>query len=226
MLGFAPLSAAPLGATGEFGVAYDAILDEAAAASQFVSSFAAFLATQADTVVGADVAQVVASTFSATADETAAATADLSLTAIFNISLDESAAASDDIATSVDFAVQVEDSVFGDSSVSVAASVFNAQVLEEVGIVDTFLASAVFFATITGSATAIDQIIGGFLWEIINDSQSGSWGGVNDSQASTWGTINASQSSAWSAVNASQANAWGVTDDSQSAPWNPVKTQS
>jgi hypothetical protein len=66
--------------------------------------------------------------------------------------------------------------------------------------VSSFLATAVFFANITGNAVAADELIRRLLWEVINDAQAVSWGNANTSQSTTWGTINNSQPTAWTPV--------------------------
>ena len=96
--------------------------------------------------------------------------------------------------------MSVEETVTGSDSVLVAPSIFNAAVDETAQVLDTVLATAVFFATITEGALAADQIIARLLWEIINDSQTANWASINDAQTPGWSEINNSQSTTWQSV--------------------------
>jgi hypothetical protein len=98
------------------------------------------------------------------------------------------------------FPVIFADNASTQDSTLVAPSVFNAPVSEQASAVSSFLATAVFFANITGNAVAADELIRRLLWEVINDAQAVSWGNANTSQSTTWGTINNSQPTAWTPV--------------------------
>jgi hypothetical protein len=102
--------------------------------------------------------------------------------------------------------------------------VFNADITDAVSAVDHFLATAVFFATIQGSATAADQIVARFLWELIDDAQTANWSGISTAQAAGWATINDAQSGAWSTVNNAQTPGWTVVYDAQSGTWTVIGT--
>jgi hypothetical protein len=69
--------------------------------------------------------------------------------------------------------------------------------------VSSFLASAVFFANITGNAVATDELIRRLLWEVINTDQGGNWGNIDTNQSTAWNVIN----------------------NDQTTPWQPVQTQ-
>jgi hypothetical protein len=82
----------------------------------------------------------------------------------------------------------------------VAASTFTAPVVESVSAVDAFLAAAVFIATVQGGATAADQVVCRFLWELIDDSQNANWTTINDAQAPGWTTIDTAQTNPWTVI--------------------------
>ena len=63
--------------------------------------------------------------------------------------------------------------------------------------VDSVLAYAIFIANIQAGATAADQIVGAFLWNIINDAQTANWGSANTAQAAGWTQINDTQTTNW-----------------------------
>ena len=110
-------------------------------------------------------------------------------------------------------------------SATVAPSVFNAAVSDTVQAVDSILAYAVFVATIQAGATAADQIVGAFLWNVINDAQTAGWGNVNDAQTAGWGTLNTAQSASWATIQDSQSASWSTVNDSQTTNWQNIKTQ-
>ena len=71
---------------------------------------------------------------------------------------------------------------------------------DTVQAVDSILAYAVFIANIQAGATAADQIVGAFLWNIINDAQTANWGSVNTAQVAGWTQINDAAPTTWSGI--------------------------
>jgi hypothetical protein len=90
--------------------------------------------------------------------------------------------------------------------------------------VDAFIASAVFLASLSESVTAIDAIIGRYLWELIDDSQTASWQNIDDSQTPGWTTLNTAQTATWQTINNAQTSDWETIDDSQAADWTNIPT--
>ena len=115
-------------------------------------------------------------------------------------SVSNTATALDTLSSNVDFTASIVDLATGSDSTSVAASTFNAPIVEAVSAVDAFLAAAVFIATVQGGATAADQVVCRFLWELIDDSQSAGWTTINDAQTPGWTTINDAQTNTWTVI--------------------------
>ena len=137
MLGFAPLAAAPLGATGEGGVSYDVLFDDSVSGADTFASQTVFpVAFEAASTIF-DSTEVSASIFTA-----------LSL---------EGATVSDATAVLVDFAVSVVDS--GSGTDTPAAQVdFSALILELLTGTDSAAAAATFQTATSDSATGVDSV--------------------------------------------------------------------
>lgn len=204
MLGFAPLAAAPLGAVGSGGVAYDiAFSDAAVVVDAAFQASPIYLATFTGTATGADATRVTASTF--TANMSGAATGDVttSATAAFLSNMSGAAAGVDSTASIAAFNPNVSDGATGTDSALVQASNFSATVFDTAAGNDTPDAAATFSGAFSGAATIDDANAANYLWKTINDSQTSAWGSVNAYQPTSWGTI----------------------DNNQPAVWTPVKTQ-
>jgi hypothetical protein len=107
----------------------------------------------------------------------------------------------------------------------VAPSTFNATVSEGTEALATILASAAFIASITEGAVAADQLVARFLWELIDDSQTVSWGDINNNQTPTWAVIANEQPVNWSALNTDVPPGWSVIYNEQTGLWQVVNTQ-
>jgi hypothetical protein len=66
----------------------------------------------------------------------------------------------------------------------------NATVSESAAVSDVNAAAARFVATLLESATAADSMVGGKLWEVIDDTQTANWQNINNVQSSGWTVIN------------------------------------
>jgi hypothetical protein len=53
---------------------------------------------------------------------------------------------------------------------------------------------------VSESGVGADTILGAFLWNIINDSQTANWQNINDAQTPGWQTINDAQSTNWNVI--------------------------
>lgn len=96
----------------------------------------------------------------------------------------------------------------------VAPSTFNAIALASAAAVDNFNpAGSIYNVTIPESATIVSSLIGGYLWNLINDEQPVDWGNVLNAQTSSWNTINDSQDLTWNLVQQTNpfdvVSAWG-----------------
>ena len=169
MLGFTPLAVAPLAVANANASYLGEVVEGATADNTSVVAVAIFAPTIAELTA------VYESTFVAASD--------------FSASLVEASTGADLFSAVPVFECVVDELSTGQDSTSVAASTFNAPIAETVSAVDAFLAAAVFIATVQGSATAADQVVCRFLWELIDDSQSPGWTTINDAQPTTWTVI-------------------------------------
>jgi len=176
MLGFAPLAAAPLGAAGTGGIAYDVEFSDAAAvADTAVQASPIYLAVFTEDATGADLTHVEASTF--TANLSGAATGDDAVSAVptYLANLSDAADGVDSAAAIGSFLSNIIDGAFSLDSVLVEASEFGANVSDTAAVSGTPDAAADFDAAFSDEATIDDANAADYLWKTINDSQGTSW---------------------------------------------------
>lgn len=155
MLGFAPLAAAPLGATGEGGVSYDVLFDDSVSGADTFASQTLFpVAFEAASTIS-DTTQVEASIFNALSLEGATASDATSVLVDFAVSMVDGASGSDTLAAQVDFSALILELLTGTDSASAAAT-FAALTLETATVADSASTLAVFTPSISEQATAAD----------------------------------------------------------------------
>lgn len=154
MLGFEPLAAAPFGATGEAGNAYDASLDDSAQASTELAALAIFSAgLPLESVVGQDAVLVAASVFGTLVDESASAASTDSSLVVFGSTVDEAATETDAVAAQAIFQANYSEAVTATDSV-LALATFQAAVSELLSGQDSFVGGLVFMAFVEDLAEA------------------------------------------------------------------------
>ena len=176
MLGFAPLAAAPLGAPGAGGVAYDVSFSSSATiADGGVVGIPVYATAVAENSSGAMSASVTASTFNAVVS----GSADLADTSAafpeFNATVSDGAGGSGTVAALVGFLIGVSESGTATDSALVEASEFNATAADGVEMTDTVRTAAVMPVSISDAAEIDDADSASYLWNLINDAQSTSW---------------------------------------------------
>jgi hypothetical protein len=87
-----------------------------------------------------------------------------------------------------------------------------------------FAAAAPQFVTITESVVAGDSIVGRFLWEIIDNSQTVVWANVGTVQTPSWTQVGTVQTAGWTPVGNSQTPGWGSINTSATPGGVPVDT--
>ena len=120
--------------------------------------------------------------------------------AVFGSNVTTAVDAASTAAAQIVFASQINETAANSASVTVLPSVFGAQIEEELLAFEELVTSFVFFATITGGASAVEQLFARFLWEPIDNAQTVTWNNINNSQADTWSAINNSQTGSWQPV--------------------------
>lgn len=187
MLGFAPLAAAPLGAAGTGGVAYDVEFSDAATATDTaLQAFAGFATATTTAATGTDEPQVAASTFAANVSAAADGVMTTTAAVVFLANTSNAATGADAASSIGSFQIFVSDGVFSIDFTTVKPSDFSATVSDAAAGDGAVSALADMVASFTGSVTITDADMADYLWKIINDAQSANWGTINNAQPVVW----------------------------------------
>jgi hypothetical protein len=132
--------------------------------------------------------------------ETATATDTTRSVVIFVGRVSETATASDLISSLGTFLSQIAETGTVTDVTLVAPSVFKPQVQEAITAIDSPASNGVLNAAFVDSATALDSVIGAYLWNVIDDSQTANWQNINNAQSSGWTVIDISQNPGWTPI--------------------------
>jgi hypothetical protein len=176
VLGFAPLAAAPLGASGAGGVSYDVsfaasatIIDGGVVARQ------TFITAVDEISSGEMSAAVAASTFNAAVSIGADSADSAYAAAGFAPNVSEGADGVDSVASLVGFLAIVSDSGTATDSALVEASEFNATAADASTALDSVRASAIMASAVSEDAEIDDSDAARYLWTTINNAQPTAW---------------------------------------------------
>ena len=176
MLGFAPLAAAPLGASGAGGVAYDVSFSASATITDGGIVARQVFATAVDETSSGEMSAIVAaSTFNAVVSLGADATDTSSAIAAFAPNISDGADVTAAAAALVGFLSGVSDSSTATDSALVEASEFNATAADGVQLTDNASNTAVMNGSVSDAAEIDDADSASYLWNLINNAQSTSW---------------------------------------------------
>lgn len=97
------------------------------------------------------------------------------------------------------FAGPVFESAIVQDQSAVAPSVFTAVAAASIAALDNASpAGSIYNATLPIESAAIqDSLIGGFLWNLIDDAQNPNWGAIGNTQSAGWANIDDSQDPGW-----------------------------
>lgn len=200
---------------------FNAPIVETATATDSILGQAAFNSALSETATATDSPSVAASTFNAPVSETATATDTVISFADFYATLSETATATDSVLSFADFyaalseAATATDSILGLSdlfvsleetatatdSPLVAPSTFNAPVAETATATDAVSPpGSIYNAPVSETVTISDFVLGAYLWNLIDDSQSVTWQNVNSSPGTTWSPIDTDPDTGWSVI--------------------------
>ena len=223
---------------------FGSAINENASGVDAISSAQTFVTNITETASGLDAPSVAASIFNATLSETASGLDVISSNPIFGASIAESASGVDSIfssatfvsniaetASGVDsisvaqgFAVLIDENASGLDAFTVAASIFNAAFTDSASGIDALQPNFTYFITVPEGVSALDQIIGGYLWNPVDDTQNPNWGNVSNTQAAGWAAVDDTQTINWQNVNNTNAPGWASVDGTQSPSWTDVQT--
>jgi hypothetical protein len=198
-----------------------ALAETATATDSLLVAPSTFNAPVAETATATDSPSVAASTFNAPVTETATAT-DLILglaafssalsetataadsilgLAAFSSALSETATATDSVLSFADFYAALAETATATDSPLVAPSTFNAPIAETATATDSpLVAPSTFNAPVSETVTISDLVLGLYLWNLIDDSQSVTWQNINSSPGTTWSPIDTDPDTGWSVI--------------------------
>jgi len=161
--------------------AFSSALVEIATATDSVLSFAAFSSTLSETATATDSVISFANFYAALAETATATDSPLVAPSTFNAPIAETATATD--------------------SPLVAPSTFNAPIAETATATDSpLVAPSTFNAPVSETVTISDLVLGLYLWNLIDDSQSVTWQNINSSPGTTWSPIDTDPDTGWSVI--------------------------
>jgi hypothetical protein len=202
-----------------------ALILEAAAAQDSVTAAGSIYRVLLQELAAAQDAITARATFRSSLTETATGTETNRAAFIPRARITETATITDAARAVARFAARILETSAASDVVLVAPSIFNAIALASATALDNFNpAGSVYRVTVPESATLSDSVIGAFLWNLIDDSQSVNWQNVVAAQSVNWSAINSSQTVSWSNVDNSQSTSWGNIQDDQDPDWTDVPT--
>jgi hypothetical protein len=202
-----------------------ALIQEAAAAQDSVTAAGSIYRVLLQELATAQDAIAAKATFRSSLTETATGTETNRATFIPRARITETATITDVARAAARFAARILETSAASDSVLVAPSVFNAIAVAAATAIDNVNApGSIYNVTVPESATLSDSVIGAFLWNLIDDSQSVNWQNVVAAQSVNWSAINSSQTVNWSNVDNSQTTSWTNIQDDQDPDWTDVPT--
>jgi hypothetical protein len=175
VLGFAPIAAAPLGATGESGASFDVSFGAAAVITDAAASLPVYASSVAEATLSDMSVAVAASAFNAIVSFEVTGVDASAAVAVFTPSISESAVGDDAASALAIFSSTATDSGLAADSVLVEASVFNATAADAADAADAVRSSAVMVGSVSEDADIDDSNSASYLWNIINNAQSVNW---------------------------------------------------
>jgi hypothetical protein len=83
-------------------------------------------------------------------------------------------------------------------------------------------AGSVYNAPVLESATIADSLIGGFLWNLIDNIENADWGGISNIQAVSWTGVADNQTPNWQNVGNTQGIGWTQINTDDDPSWQPI----
>ncbi len=180
-------------AASTFGAAFS---DTATGVDAF-SATAAFSAAFSDTATGAD-SLLAGLSFSAAFSDTATGADAVSTIATLGVEFSDAATGADAVSAAATLNVFFSDTASGLDAPAVAASTFNASFsASAIGQDTPAVAGSTFSVSLSETGAITDVVVGGYLWNPIDDTQSANWQNVITAQSPGWVQINDAQGPNW-----------------------------
>jgi fibronectin-binding autotransporter adhesin len=187
-------------ATGTDAVTVSATLspsvDETATATDNVTTTFSFGAVVLESATGTDT-PAGSLVVSRSVSETATATDAPSTVVVFVGAISETVTAADLVSALPQFLAQVSETATATDITLVAPSTFSAVVQEALASSDLVSSRGTLNVRFVDSATALDSVVGAFLWNLIDDSQTPNWTLINSSHDPNWQGLDDSQNPNW-----------------------------
>jgi hypothetical protein len=121
------------------------------------------------------------------------------------------------------FAARTAESANITDAVSPPGSIYNPVVLAVAQLLDRVSpAGSVYNAPVLESATIADSLIGGFLWNLIDNIENADWGGISNIQAVSWTGVADNQTPNWQNVGNTQGIGWTQINTDDDPSWQPI----
>jgi len=159
--------------------------------------------TISESAIATESISVASSVFNAPVSEISIVVDSILAAPIFNTQASEAAVFTDSaLVAASTFNAPVSETFAVTDSTSVAASTFSAPVQEAVVLIDSVSPpGSIYNPPIVESLVASDLILGAYLWNLIDDSQSPSWQNITNPQTPGWTDIDDSQTPGWTDIN-------------------------
>jgi hypothetical protein len=179
------------------GLLYSCDFSDTVTASDSIAGSLIYTSDIFESATGSD-ALSAASIFPVAFSDTATGSDALSAQMVFATAVSELATGADALSALVIFVSSVSETASVLDTPSVAASIFNVSLSELASGLDAVdAAGSIFNVSFSASGTIADLVVGGYLWNPIDDSQSPNWQNVQNAQAPGWVEVNSTQSPGW-----------------------------
>lgn len=179
------------------GSVFSADFSDSATGADAVSTTATLNVSVSDTASGLD-AVSAGLVFSAAFADTASGADSINAGGTFNVAFSDTASGADAISATATLIAAFSDAAAILDAPAVAASIFNVT-LDEVasGLDSVSPAGSTFNVSFSDTGSITDLVVGGYLWNPIDDTQTANWQNVVTAPATTWVDINDAQSPGW-----------------------------
>jgi hypothetical protein len=179
------------------GLLYSCDFSDTVTASDSIAGSLIYTSDIFESATGSD-ALSAASIFPVAFSDTATGSDALSAQMVFATAVSELATGADALSALVIFVSSVSETASVLDTPSVAASIFNVSLSELASGLDAVdAAGSIFNVSLSETGAITDVVVGGYLWNPIDDSQSPNWQNVQNAQAPGWVEVNSTQSPGW-----------------------------
>jgi hypothetical protein len=136
-------------------------------------------------------------TYAVSVAETSTATVAINARGAFSSALLEVATGTDVAAAIVAFTTQVLETTTATDVTLVGPYIYGARIAEAATALEALFPAGVLNVQFVDSVTALDTVLGAYLWNPIDDNQTPNWQNVNNAQGSGWVSINTDDAPNW-----------------------------